>query len=224
MNRTLAGLILFLALPLCAQGQDAPLRQGILVLPLMAVSLRVPQPATLDTSGGEPRLLFDPSVRECPAWRFSVPANFQETPVLELIYGMVSSATGNIAFEVAVRNETPMLLAIAQLEATMPLDACRDRETLALTRHVVALTHGLPMEQLPFDIAITQTATVPQTLGHWTKASIPLLHTADMAACHVVELRVCRAAKHHDDSAMGALALASAMLRYQAKPTALDMR
>ncbi len=61
----------------------------------------------LDTSETNKRYLFDASATEAVTWQFLLPSNFSDTPVVKLVYSMVSATSGDILVAVDVMAVSP---------------------------------------------------------------------------------------------------------------------
>jgi hypothetical protein len=224
-------------LPSDTTAQDVSITSGLVTMapvaflrfPVLAAELRGSTPARLDASPATPRLLFDGTTRSCASWPFVVPpGTSQGTPTLHVIYEMTSGMTGSVVFGVEVRSATtflrglaPALLASAGLDVPDEdsHDACPQRTLFASLTRVYISQYGMPpLDAAPFDGMTTQASGVPPTLGHLTEMRIPLVHTDGMAACHLVEVQLCRLPDYPEDSAPGDAEVLSVTMRYGKTP------
>jgi hypothetical protein len=199
------------------------------IFPVTGVLLRGPTPAILDTTRTVPRLLFHTTTQTCASWRHVVPFPMpQGTPTLHLAYKMTSSTTGSVVFGVAIRSATTFLhgLSYALLEsADLPVPdegptvPCAQRTLVArLTRAYMQRYDRAPLDAASFDVTTTQASVVPPTLDHLAEVSLPLLHTDGMAACHLVEVQLCRMHPAPEDTAPGDAEVVSVALEYGKTP------
>jgi hypothetical protein len=76
-------------------------------LPVSGVKFPTSNPATLDRSENNDRLLFDASTSECVMWQFMWPVDYASGGALRVIYSMTSATSGGVSIDASVMAVTP---------------------------------------------------------------------------------------------------------------------
>ena len=76
-------------------------------LPITGVKLPSSNPATIDVSENNNRLLFDAATSECVIWPFVWPSDWTSGATLKVQYSMTSATSGGVSIDVAVVAVTP---------------------------------------------------------------------------------------------------------------------
>lgn len=75
---------------------------GTIILPVQAAKLPTSNPAALDASETNWRLLFDATTSESCVWQFRMPVNYASGLTAKLQYSMASATSGTVAWDVYV--------------------------------------------------------------------------------------------------------------------------
>ena len=137
---------------------------GTIHLPMAAVSFPTTDPALLDNSGTNARLLFDNATRQCAYWGpFRMNADYMNTPVFKFQYAMTSVLTGGVSIDVEVMTVPAGDAASVHTESYATVNNCAD-------------------------------AAVPATTaGRIDEISCSLTNNDGLAAGRFTKIRVCRA-------------------------------
>ena len=158
---------------------------GTIHLPMAAVSFPTTDPALLDNSGTNARLLFDNTTRQCAYWGpFRMNADYVSTPVFKFQYAMTSVLTGGVSIDVEVMTVPAGDAASVHTESYAAVNNCDD-------------------------------AAVPATTaGRIDEISCSLTNNDGLAAGRFTKIRLCRAVADAVDTAAGVLEGIAGSLEY----------
>ena len=158
---------------------------GTIHLPMAAVSFPTTDPALLDNSGTNARLLFDNATRQCAYWGpFRMNADYVSTPVFKFQYAMTSVLTGGVSIDVEVMTVPAGDAASVHTESYATVNNCAD-------------------------------AAVPATTaGRIDEISCSLTNNDGLAAGRFTKIRVCRAVADAVDTAAGVMEGIAASMEY----------
>ena len=158
---------------------------GTIHLPMTAVHFPTADPAILDGSGTNARLLFDNVTKKCAYWGpFRMNADYVSTPVFKFQYAMTSVLSGGVSIDVDVMTVPAGDAASVHTESYGTVNNCDD-------------------------------AAVPATTaGRIDEISCPLTNNDGLAAGRFTKIRLCRAVADAIDTANGILEGIAASLEY----------
>jgi hypothetical protein len=136
---------------------------GYLNLPITGVKLPASNPAAIDTSEPNNRLLFDANISECVIWQFVMPGDYTGSPVLKVQYSMLSdaNATHSMSITVSVAAVTPGDAGDIFAKAYAAANTCTD-------------------------------AAIPATVGQLDQILCPLTTNDSLAAGDYTRIQLCR--------------------------------
>lgn len=158
---------------------------GDRLLPVTAVRFPATDPATLDLSENNARLLFDNSVRKCAFWGpFRMNPDYSSGLIFKLQYSMTSVTSGGIAIDVEVMAVTPGDATDPNTDSNYAsVNTCTD-------------------------------SAVPGTAGNMEEISCTLTNADSLAARDLTKIRLCRNVSHATDTAAGIMEALGAALEY----------